>query len=105
MQETVAGPADLIGDASQTALGGVVTNIFQRSVSAASKKHGIEAFALGERAGILHHLDQAAIIPHVAETEDKKFPYEVSLPGTEHLVHLLLNQSSQKSFTMSLKAS
>ena len=66
----------MIGDATQTAIGGVVSNIFQRG-SAASKKHNIEAFALGDRAGILHHLDQAAIIPHIAETENKKFPYEV----------------------------
>lgn len=79
VQEIVAGPADVIGDASQTALGGVVSNIFQRG-SASSKKHSMEAFALGDRAGILHHLDQAAIIPHIAETENKKFPYEVGLP-------------------------
>ena len=34
-------------------------------------------FAVGNRAAILHHLDQAAIIPHVAESEGRKCPFEV----------------------------
>lgn len=34
-------------------------------------------FELGERAAVLHQVDQPAIIPHLAEVEGKKFPYEV----------------------------
>jgi hypothetical protein len=34
-------------------------------------------FELGERAAVLYQLDQPAIVPHVAEVEGKKFPYEV----------------------------
>ena len=33
----------------------------------APRKHSIDVFAVGNRAAILHHLDQAAIIPHAAE--------------------------------------
>ena len=50
-----------------------MANLFQRGASGAHR----DAFALGERGNILHHLDQAAIIPHVAESESKKAPFEV----------------------------
>ena len=55
-----------------------MSNIFQRGASTA-RKHGLDAFTLGERAAILHHLDQAALIPNVVELENKKFPFEVRL--------------------------
>lgn len=35
------------------------------------------AFALGERGGVLAQLDQSPIIPHMADMEGKRFPYEV----------------------------
>lgn len=34
-------------------------------------------FELGERGGVLEQLDKPAIIPHMADYEGKKFPYEV----------------------------
>jgi hypothetical protein len=35
------------------------------------------AFALGERGGVLAQVDQSPIIPHMADMEGKRFPYEV----------------------------
>jgi hypothetical protein len=69
---------NVIGEAAQTGEGGVVANLFARATTSAAARRG-EAFSLGERAAILHHLDQAALIPHVAKSEGKKFPYEVGL--------------------------
>lgn len=74
MQEDVAGPADVIGEAPTSGVGGVMANLFVR---ASSTSHG-DAFAMGERGNILHHLEQPAIIPHVAESESKKAPVEVA---------------------------
>ncbi len=75
------GPNNVIGEAAQTGVGGVVANLFARATTSAASSRG-EAFSLGERAAILHHLDQAALIPHVAESEGKKFPYEVGLTAS-----------------------
>ena len=36
-----------------------------------------DAFALGERGALLHHLDQPAVIPHVAQSEGRRLPLEV----------------------------
>ena len=65
----------MIGEAAPGGMGGVMANLFQRGASGAHR----DAFALGERGNILHHLDQAAIIPHVAESESRKAPFEVRL--------------------------
>ena len=73
LQEDVAGPADVIGEAAPAGVGGVMAGLFQRGGGATHR----DAFALGERGAILHHLDQAAIIPHVAESEARKAPFEV----------------------------
>ena len=54
-----------------------MANLFTRAGGAGLQKKTAEVFAIGDRAAILHHLDQAAIIPHVAESESRKFPYEV----------------------------
>ena len=75
-QQDIAGPADVIGEAAASGLGGVVANLFARaggSTPAARR----DAFALGDRGAILHHLDQAALIPHVVEAEGRKAPVEV----------------------------
>lgn len=72
-QEDLAGPADVIGEAAPAGVGGVMAGLFQRGGAATHR----DAFALGERGAILHHLDQAAIIPHVAESEARKAPFEV----------------------------
>jgi len=72
----VAGPADVIGEAAAAGVGGVVANLFARAgggVPAARR----DAFALGERGAILHHLDQAPLIPHVVEAEGGRAHVEV----------------------------
>ncbi len=73
VQEDVAGPADVLGEAPASSVGGVMANLFAR---ASNTSHGAP-FALGERGNILHHLEQPAIIPHIAESESKKATVEV----------------------------
>ena len=51
--------------------------LFQRAATGSQERQDV--FVLGDRAGILHHLDQPAIIPHVAESENRKFSFEVLL--------------------------
>ncbi len=86
-QEDLAGPADVIGEAPGAGVGGVMANLFARGANAAHR----DAFALGDRGNILHHLEQAAIIPHVAESESKKAPFEVgpAHPGPWSVSHHL----------------
>ena len=76
-QEVTASVTDVIGDPSGTNKG-VMANLFTRAGGPGQQKKTAEVFAVGDRAAILHHLDQAAIIPHVAESENRKFPYEVT---------------------------
>lgn len=45
-------------------------------------------FELGDRAGILGHVKDMPMIPHMAEYEGKKFPYEVG-GGQRHCVGLM----------------
>ena len=61
-------------------------SLFQRAT--ASSQDRADVFALGDRAALLHHLDQAAIIPHVADSEGRKYPYEVRF-GLRQAAHLL----------------
>lgn len=76
----------MIGEAPGGGVGGVMANLFARGGNAAHR----DAFALGERGNILHHLEQAAIIPHVAESESKKAPFEV---GGHPLLFVSLSNS------------
>ena len=75
LQEDLASQTDVVGSADQAPVG--VMGFFQRA--AAGGQDRADAFALSDRASILHHLDQPAIIPHVAESENKKFTFEVRL--------------------------
>jgi hypothetical protein len=101
-QEDVAGPSDVIGEASSSGggggVGGVVAGLFARGgggANAAAARDGSGgAFALGERGNILHHLDQAAIIPHVAEAESKKAPPEVCSAPSRALALLPITGTS-----------
>lgn len=86
----MAGPADVIGEAPSGGVGGVMANLFARGANAAHR----DAFALGDRGNILHHLEQAAIIPHVAESESKKVPFEVGAPNTSLIPHVRVQHSS-----------
>jgi hypothetical protein len=40
-------------------------------------KNRAAVFALGDRALVLKEVDEAAIIPHIAEASGHKYPYEV----------------------------
>ncbi|KAK9908133.1 hypothetical protein WJX75_003087 [Coccomyxa subellipsoidea] len=82
LQEDLAGAADVIGEAPGGGVGGVMANLFARGANAAHR----DAFALGDRGNILHHLEQAAIIPHVAESESKKAPFEVLFRSVNKLL-------------------
>ncbi len=53
--------------------------MFAKQLAAAALKDRSDAFQLGDRANVLSHLDQAAIIPHVAAAEGQKCPYEVRM--------------------------
>ena len=66
----------MVGEAAASGMGGVVANLLARAGGGTqAARH--DAFALGDRGAILHHLDQAALIPHVAEAEGRKAPVEV----------------------------
>ena len=72
--------------------------MFAKGLAAAAVRDRSDAFQLGERAGVLSHLEQAAIIPHVATAEGQKFPYEVRylaavslLPG-QHQSHVRMKE-------------
>ena len=51
-----------------------MSSLFSKGAATPARR---DIFALGDRGAILHHLDQPAIIPHVAESEGKKYTYEV----------------------------
>ena len=72
-QEDLASQTDVVGSADQAPVG--VMGFFQRAATGGQDR--ADAFALNDRGSILHHLDQPAIIPHVAESENKKFTFEV----------------------------
>jgi hypothetical protein len=76
-QEPGSTAADMIGSPEARSAG--MMGMLSRSAGAAADK--ADAFVLGQRAGLLLHLDQAALIPHVVESEHRKFPYEVLCGG------------------------
>ena len=75
LQEDLSGQTDVIGSADVAPTG--MMALFQRAATGSQDRQDV--FVLGDRASILHHLDQPAIIPHVAESENKKFSFEVQL--------------------------
>lgn len=78
LQEPTAAAMDVVGDSSQVTGGGVMASLFSRATGVTGQRSAqASAFTVGDRGAILHHLDQAAIIPHVAESEKRKFPHEV----------------------------
>lgn len=83
MQEDLASQTDVIGSADAVPTG--MMALFQRAATGSQDRQDV--FVLGDRASTLHHLDQPAIIPHVAESENKKFSYEVQLCSHKSLLH------------------
>lgn len=97
MQVAVAHQADVLGvpepgASSGPGGGGVLTGLFNKVAHKAVSEH---VFELGDRALVLQHFsDQAAIVPHVAESEGAKFPYEVVFRN----VHKLLMDTATSEF-------
>ena len=79
LQRQYADRSDVIGleDNQGGVLGGLMSGMKMpgKALGKALRNQN-HPFVLGERIGILEQLDKPAIIPHVAESEGKKFPYE-----------------------------
>ncbi|PKU82450.1 hypothetical protein MA16_Dca005455 [Dendrobium catenatum] len=69
MQLDIASSTDLIGVETRS------TGIFLRARETIKNRSSV--FALGGRINILKEIDQPALIPHIAEANSQKYPYEV----------------------------
>ncbi|KAG0492907.1 hypothetical protein HPP92_006305 [Vanilla planifolia] len=65
----IASSTDLIGVETRS------TGIFSRPREVMKNRSAV--FALGDRINILKEIDQPALIPHIAEANSQKYPYEV----------------------------
>lgn len=81
MQEPGPGPSEMVG-APDTPSAGMLS-LFGKSTGDGTRA---DVFAVGDRANILLHLDAAALIPHVAEAERRKFPAEVLFRSVNKLL-------------------
>lgn len=69
LQLDIAGPTDLIGVDTRS------TSLFSRGREPLKNRSAI--FALGDRISVLKEIDEPSLIPHIAEANSKKYPYEV----------------------------
>uniref|UniRef100_A0A2P2MCK2 Vps52 C-terminal domain-containing protein n=1 Tax=Rhizophora mucronata TaxID=61149 RepID=A0A2P2MCK2_RHIMU len=69
LQLDIATSSDLIGVEARS------TGLFSRAREPLKNRSAV--FALGERINILKEIDQPALIPHIAEANSQKYPYEV----------------------------
>ncbi|KAG1359520.1 vacuolar protein sorting-associated protein 52 A [Cocos nucifera] len=69
LQLDIATSTDLIGVETRS------TGLFLRGREPIKNRSAV--FALGERIHILKEIDQPALIPHIAEANSQKYPYEV----------------------------
>lgn len=101
MVVAVAHQADVLGVAdpnsqSASSSAGVLTGLFHKGPQG-GHKGGVpeKLFELGDRSSVLEKgSDQPALIPHVAESEGQKFPYEVVFRN----VHKLLMDTATTEF-------
>ncbi|KAG2445494.1 hypothetical protein HXX76_000110 [Chlamydomonas incerta] len=91
MQTAVAGPNDVLGAPESSGGGGGLGSLFGKGAARPTTE---ATFSLGERAAVLDQLDKPAIIPHMAEYEGRKFPYEVIFRN----VHKLLLDTATSEF-------
>jgi len=84
LQEDLASQTDVIGSADVVPTG--MMALFQRAAAGGQDRQDV--FVVGDRGSILHHLDQPATIPHVAESENKKFSFEVCHALIQHVIHV-----------------
>ncbi|GLC44043.1 hypothetical protein PLESTB_000222700 [Pleodorina starrii] len=83
MQAAVAGSADVLGAPEGGGGGAGITALFGKAAARATTE---ATFSLGERAAVLDQLDKPAIIPHQAEHDGQKFPYEVIFRNVHKLL-------------------
>lgn len=96
MQSALASQTDLLG-APDAGIGGVnVLAMFSKQAKSNSQIEHV--FELGDRSSILEQVDRPAMIPHMAEYEGKKFPYEVIFRN----VHKLLMDTATSEFLFCL---
>nr|XP_029116071.1 vacuolar protein sorting-associated protein 52 A isoform X2 [Elaeis guineensis] len=69
LQLDIATSTDLLGVETRS------TGLFLRGREPIKNRSAV--FALGERINILKEIDQPALIPHIAEANSQKYPYEV----------------------------
>ncbi|GAB4822229.1 hypothetical protein N2152v2_009275 [Parachlorella kessleri] len=88
LEEHVVTQADLIGAPEAAATSGGMMSFFQRAPGAGGPAAGqrSEPYQLRDRAGLLAQLEAAPLILHVAESEGKKFPYEVLFRSLQKLL-------------------
>uniref|UniRef100_A0A383VE33 Uncharacterized protein n=1 Tax=Tetradesmus obliquus TaxID=3088 RepID=A0A383VE33_TETOB len=105
MVTPAAGQADVLGlaEAPSGAMGSVASGVggMMSLFSKATAGRGANterAFELGERLDVLSQVSQPAIIPHMAEFEGKRFPYEVIFRN----VHKLLVDTASSEFLFCL---
>jgi hypothetical protein len=79
LQLDIATSTDLIGvETRSTVL------LFSRGKEPIKSRSSV--FALGERINILKEIDQPALIPHIAEANSQKYPYEVLFRSLQKLL-------------------
>lgn len=78
MQLDIASSTDLIGIETRS------TGIFSRARETIKNRSSV--FSLGERISILKEIDQPALIPHIAEANSQKYPYEVHFRSLHKLL-------------------
>ncbi|EPS67411.1 hypothetical protein M569_07361, partial [Genlisea aurea] len=69
LQLDIATPTDLIGVEARS------SGLFLRGKEPLKNRSAV--FALGDRIKILKEIDESALIPHIAEANSKRYPYEV----------------------------
>jgi len=92
MQAVVAQQSDVLGIAENPGGGGsMLGGLFSKNTARATTE---AVFELGDRVHILDEADKPAIIPHMAEAEGRRFPYEVIFRN----VHKLLMDSATSEY-------
>ncbi|ONK79781.1 uncharacterized protein A4U43_C01F10010 [Asparagus officinalis] len=69
LQLDIASPSDLIGVDTRS------SGLFLRGREPLKNRSAV--FALGDRINVLKEIEQPALIPHIAEANSQKYPYEV----------------------------
>ncbi|KAL4421397.1 hypothetical protein ABPG75_010688 [Micractinium tetrahymenae] len=85
LEEVVVTANDLLGTPEAASGGMSLGALFQRQPAAGSASRA-EVYALKDRAGVLAQLEAPPVVLHVAESEHKKFPWEVLFRSLHRLL-------------------